>query len=80
MRFFTEIKKEITLAIKQAQENKSDIFGFGDALHRSNPKAWKKMKSQWNDVYFPEVKTDISVDAFIRRSGLRNNAHEVNQD
>jgi spore germination protein KC len=74
-----EIKKEMTMAIKQAQKNKSDIFGFGDALHRSNPEAWKKMKSEWNDVYFPEVKTDIVVDAFIRRTGLRNNPHQVNK-
>jgi len=75
-----EIKKEITMAIKQAKKNKSDIFGFGDALHRSNPEAWKKMKSKWNDVYFPEVKTDIVVNAFIRRTGLRNNPHQVNKE
>jgi spore germination protein KC len=75
-----EIKKEIAMAVKQAQKNKSDIFGFGDALHRTNPKVWKKMKSQWNEVYFPEVKTDISVDAFIRRTGLRNNPHQINSE
>ncbi|WHY00227.1 Ger(x)C family spore germination protein [Neobacillus sp. DY30] len=74
-----EIKKEINLAVKQAQEYKADIFGFGDALHRTNPKDWKKMKANWNDVYFPEVKTEIVVDAFVRRTGLRNNPHQVNK-
>jgi len=74
-----EIKKEITMAIKIAQKNKSDIFGFGEALHRTNPKEWRKMAPKWNDVYFPEVKTDIVVDAFIRRTGLRNNPHKVNE-
>ena len=74
-----EIKKEISMAVKQAQKNKSDIFGFGDALHRTNPKEWKKMAAKWNDIYFPEVKTDIVVDAFIRRTGLRNNPHQVNK-
>ncbi|MDM5330062.1 Ger(x)C family spore germination protein [Neobacillus sp. CF12] len=74
-----EIKKEISMAVKQAQKNKSDIFGFGDALHRTNPKEWEKMASKWHDVYFPEVKIDIVVDAFIRRSGLRNNPHHVNK-
>jgi spore germination protein KC len=73
-----EIKKEIAMAVKQAQKNKADIFGFGDALHRTNPKVWKKMSAEWNDVYFPEVKTDIIVDAFIRRTGLRNNPHQEN--
>jgi spore germination protein KC len=75
-----EIKKEISMAVKQAQKNKADIFGFGDALHRTNPKEWEKMASQWNDVYFPEVKTDIVVDAFIRRTGLRNNSHQINKE
>jgi spore germination protein KC len=74
-----EIKKEISMAVKHAQKNKADIFGFGDALHRTNPKEWKKMAARWNDIYFPEVKTDIVVDAFIRRSGLRNNPHQVNK-
>ncbi|TDL71050.1 Ger(x)C family spore germination protein [Rhodococcus qingshengii] len=74
-----EIKKEVSMAIKQALKNKSDIFGFGEALHRANPKEWEKMASKWNDVYFPEVKIDIVVDAFIRRTGLRNNPHQVNK-
>lgn len=74
-----EIKKEINQAVQQAQTYKADIFGFGEALHRTNPKAWKKMKSTWNDVYFPEVKTEIVVDAFVRRTGLRNNPHQVNK-
>ncbi|MDF2789497.1 MAG: gerKC [Neobacillus sp.] len=74
-----EIKKEISMAVKQTQKNKSDIFGFGEALHRTNPKEWKKIGSKWHDVYFPEVKTDIVVNAFIRRTGLRNNPHQVNK-
>jgi spore germination protein KC len=74
-----EIKKEITMAVKQAQKNKSDIFGFGEALHRTKPREWKKIASKWHDVYFPEVKIDIVVDAFIRRSGLRNNPHQINK-
>jgi spore germination protein KC len=74
-----EIKKEISMAVKQAQKNKSDIFGFGEALHRTNPKEWEKMAAKWNDIYFPEVKTDIVVDAFIRRTGLRNNPPQVNK-
>ncbi|MFP7298922.1 Ger(x)C family spore germination protein [Neobacillus niacini] len=74
-----EIKNEISIAVKQAQKNKSDIFGFGDALHRTNPKEWAKMAPKWHDIYFPEVKTDIVVDAFIRRTGLRNAPHQINK-
>ncbi|EIJ82180.1 spore germination protein KC [Bacillus methanolicus PB1] len=70
-----EIKKEIHDAIQRAQKNKSDIFGFGEALHRSDPEAWKKMKHDWSDVHFPELEVSVTVDAFIRRTGLRNKPH-----
>ncbi len=67
-----EIKKEMNDAIQRAQKNKSDIFGFGEVVHRSDPKAWKKLKHDWNDVHFPELEVDVTVDAFVRRTGLRN--------
>jgi spore germination protein KC len=67
-----EIKKEMKIAIKRSQKKKSDIFGFGEAVHRSYPKAWKKLKHEWNDVSFPKLDVDITVDAFIHRTGLRN--------
>ncbi|MFC3884488.1 Ger(x)C family spore germination protein [Bacillus songklensis] len=67
-----EIKKEIQDAIQRAQKDKSDIFGFGEAVHRSEPEAWKQLKHDWNDSHFPELKVDVTVDAFVRRTGLRN--------
>ncbi|OLN21438.1 spore gernimation protein KC [Domibacillus antri] len=70
-----EIKKEIEKAVQRAQENKSDIFGFGEAVHRSDPKAWKKLKKGWSDVSFPEVQVEVKVNAFIRRTGLRNKSY-----
>jgi len=66
-----EIKKEIQEAIKQAQKNKSDVFGFGEVVQRADPKLWKKLKSDWNSVYFPELVVDVKVDAFVRRTGIR---------
>ncbi|WP_099353117.1 Ger(x)C family spore germination protein [Fredinandcohnia onubensis] len=66
-----EIKKEIQEAIKQAQKNKTDVFGFGEVVQRADPKLWKKLKSDWNSVYFPELIVDVKVEAFVRRSGLR---------
>lgn len=70
-----EIKKEIYVAVERAQKNKSDIFGFGETIRRTDPKAWKKMKHDWNDVHFHELEVDVTVDAFIRRTGLRNKPH-----
>lgn len=67
-----EIKGEIEKAIQQAQTNHADIFGFDGVIRRSRPDDWEKLKAMWNEVYFPELQVDISVEAYIRRAGLRN--------
>ncbi|OAH57983.1 MULTISPECIES: Ger(x)C family spore germination protein [Bacillaceae] len=69
-----EIKNEIEKAVQQAQKDKSDIFGFGEVVHRTDPKAWKKLEKEWNDRTFAELDVDVKVEAFIRRTGLVNNS------
>ncbi|WP_226672040.1 Ger(x)C family spore germination protein [Rossellomorea aquimaris] len=66
------IEGEIKQAIEQAQANKADVFGFDQVIRRSAPDDWQKLKTMWNDVYFPDMKVDISVEAYVRRAGLRN--------
>lgn len=70
-----EIGNEIEEAVYQAKEDKTDIFGFGEAVHRSNPVLWKKIKGDWDDVHFSELKIVVKVDAFIRRTGMVKNSH-----
>lgn len=50
------------------QKYESDIFGFGSAIHRSNPKEWKKMKKHW-DEEFPKLTTNVTVDVKINYTG-----------
>lgn len=69
------IKKDVQDAIHRAKENKTDIFGFGEALHRSDPKEWNKLKTDWNDVTFPKLEVNVTVEAYVRRSGLRNKSY-----
>lgn len=65
-------KKIIKEAIDAAQkEYKSDIFGFGDAFHRSNPKEWQKFKEQWDET-FPDLTVNVNVDMKIRGTGTIN--------
>lgn len=52
---------------------KVDVFGFGEAIHRSNPKEWKKLKEQW-DAEFPEVEVKVEVDMTILHTGTLNNS------
>lgn len=69
-----KIKTMLEETVKRTQQNRTDIFGFGEEVHRSNPKKWRKMKSEWNNNYFPNLNVKIKVEAYIRRTGLRSNS------
>lgn len=66
-----EMKEEIMLAIDAAKNQKSDIFRFGEAVNREDPKLWKEIEKKWNDEIFPKTEVNVKVNSFIRRSGLR---------
>lgn len=68
--FGDEIKKEIDRAINLAQKKySSDIFGFGEQLHKFHPHYWKKIENNWDDV-FSNLPAEIIVNAKIRRTGF----------
>ena len=66
-------------AIEEAKKAKTDIFGFGDIVYRSYPRQWKTMKSDWHDHYFPQLEVNVTVEAFIRRTGLRTKSYLFGQ-
>ncbi|MFP3513061.1 Ger(x)C family spore germination protein [Peribacillus sp. SIMBA_075] len=69
-----ETKEIFKKAIEQVQENyKVDIFGFGEAVHRADPKAWKKLKKDW-DKNFENLPVNIKVQGEIRRLGTVGNS------
>jgi spore germination protein KC len=64
-----DIKNKIEAAIKKVQEDyQSDIFGFGEVIHRAEPKAWKHLEPNW-DQEFANLKVTVNVKANIRRLG-----------
>ncbi|MDQ0199625.1 Ger(x)C family spore germination protein [Neobacillus ginsengisoli] len=65
-----EIKKQVVSSIKAAQKQKSDIFGFGERVHRADPKLWKKIKGNW-DNEFASLQVNVKVDSYTRREGVR---------
>ena len=70
-------EKEVTEIIIETfdtvqKKYKTDIFGFGEAIHRSNPKEWKKMKENW-DEEFSNLTVNVKVDLKIRLTGTINN-------
>ena len=65
-----QIEKEIKLAIEKAQkEFHSDIFGFGRALTKEEPKVWNEVKKDWNDR-FAEAPYTVNVHFKINSTGL----------
>lgn len=60
-------------AIESIQKQyQADIFGFGEVIHRSNPKAWKQLKENW-DEEFSNLTVNLKVDLEIHRTGTINN-------
>lgn len=65
----TVIRNEINAVINKAKELNADIFGFGEAVHRADPKVWKELEPRWNEI-FPELEVDLVVKANINQVGL----------
>ncbi|MFE8697216.1 Ger(x)C family spore germination protein [Cytobacillus sp. FJAT-53684] len=68
-----DIKDVIQSSLNKAQkEYETDIFGFGEQIHKNEPKEWETIKKQWSDL-FPEVPVNINVKIKIRRVGTISN-------
>jgi spore germination protein KC len=66
------IKKEIQLALNTARDDfNADIFDFGEAVHRANPKEWNKIKEDWPTIY-QNLNVSINVTSIVRSAGLTN--------
>lgn len=66
------IKFDIDKALQKTQkEYHTDIFGFGEKIHQSNPKEWEKLDKNWPRVFSTlPIKVDVKVE--IRNFGKVN--------
>lgn len=68
-----DIRNSIEKAVEKAQNDfESDIFGFGERIHKTLPKEWEKIKQEWVKL-FPEVPVNVNVRIKIRRIGTISN-------
>ncbi|MFE4706210.1 Ger(x)C family spore germination protein [Peribacillus simplex] len=65
-----ELKKQIKRTISITQKEKSDVFGFGDALSRTNPDYWRLHKKNWDNL-FSDAEISMKVNVDIINSGMR---------
>jgi len=64
------LKQQVKEAVLKVQEHyQTDSFGFGQAIYRNNPKAWKKLKGSWETIY-PNIDVAIDVNLTISESGM----------
>ncbi len=54
---------------KAQRELKSDIFGFGENIHKAYPKVWNELKDNW-DEEFTKLQVNFSADTKIMDLGL----------
>jgi spore germination protein KC len=65
----SKVKLLCEKALNKAQkELKTDIFGFGEAIHRKYPKTWGKLKDDWNDK-FTDLPVNITVEVETNQLG-----------
>jgi spore germination protein KC len=47
----------------------SDIFGFGEVLHKKKPKVWRKIKHRWDEA-FANAEFTVKTDFEVERAGM----------
>jgi spore germination protein KC len=67
-----DIKERIQKTLQEIQHKwKADVVDFAKTFHMKYPKQWESVKDRWNEK-FPEITTDVQVEAHILRPGLVN--------
>jgi spore germination protein KC len=66
-----EIRREITLGLDKVQkEFKSDVLGFGRAVHIANKREWYSgIEEKWDEL-FPQVTVNISISVEVESATL----------
>ena len=77
--FNKKTKAIIMNSVERAKELGTDIYGFGEAIERAEPKKWEELKKNWDEEF---VKTDVvvHVDLKIRRVGTISDSFQEEKD
>ncbi|KRF41838.1 Ger(x)C family spore germination protein [Paenibacillus sp. Soil787] len=68
-----EVKSIIESAIQKAKKFDADIFGFGEAIYRADPKYWNENKDNWKEQFL-DLPVHVNTDVKIRRLGTVNDS------
>ncbi len=74
------VAAEIQSALDKAQKQyQLDIFGFGEAVHRSHPEEWQQIKDNWSDI-FPGVQVRLEIHSTIRHTNLTSSPPQIENE
>lgn len=62
----TNIKNKLNEIINKSEnllkEYKTDVLGYGNKIYKKNPKKWKEIKNDWDNIFKNlEIKTNIKI-------------------
>lgn len=57
-------------ATRRAQALGSDIFGFGELIYRTQPRAWENWEERWTEA-FRDLEVKVQVEAVLAGTGLK---------
>lgn len=68
--FQQTLKEMLTNSIILAQKKyNSDIFGYGDMIHKSNFRKWNDIKDKWDEEIFSNLEFDIKANISLSSKG-----------
>lgn len=70
-----EVQTIVDSAIQKAKKYDADIFGFGEAIYRADPKYWNKNKDSWKEQFL-NVPVHVKTEVKIRRLGTVSDSLE----
>ncbi len=64
------VKNDTNKMIEHLQKTyRTDILGIGEYLSKHNPKVWKNIRKNWDEI-FPNINIEVNITSKIRRTGL----------
>lgn len=67
-----EVENIISKTLDKGQkEFKQDNFSIGEGIHKKNPRLWKEISEDWENI-FPEMSYNINVETKIVKIGIIN--------
>lgn len=65
------ISKLMLTSLHKAQSMKADVLGFAGLIHRKDPKAWEKLKPDWEE-HFAQIQMQSSFQIDIENIGMNS--------